>query len=282
MAGITIQDSESLGLYLRDISSSKPLSGEEEVRLAKKIKAGDQRAREKLVAANLRFVVRVAKQFQNRGIPLADLISAGNMGLMNAVEKFDGTRGIKFISYAVWWIRQGIQKSLAEDSRVVRLPNNRVGLLHSISRASGKLQQIQEDSPGSDAIADLLGIPVEMVQDTLSRSREAKSLDTPLQNDAEYSLMQMIVDEKQEAPDAMAVESSVRQQVDLVLETLDEREARVLRLHFGLGGKEPKTLESIGKILHLSRERIRQIKEKALKRLRLARRRAKLEPLRIS
>lgn len=143
MAGITIQDSESLELYLRDISSSKPLSAEEEVRLARKIKAGDQRARDKLVAANLRLVVRVARQYQNRGIPLANLISAGNMGLMNAVERFDGARGVKFISYAMWWIRQSIQKSLAEDSRVVRLPNNRVGLLHSISRVSRKLQPLR-------------------------------------------------------------------------------------------------------------------------------------------
>ena len=245
MAGIMIQDSESLDLYLRDIASSEPLSGEEEIELARKIRRGNQRARDKLVSANLRFVVSVAREYQNHGVPLADLISAGNMGLMTAAERFDGTRGFKFISYAVWWIRQAIHQSLAQDSRVVRLPINRIDLLHNISKVS----------------------------------RDVWSLDASFKEDDDHSLLHVLPDNTQSSPDNQVVEESVRNQVEMVLETLDGREAEVLRLYFGLGDEEPMTLEEIGVRFNLTRERVRQIKEKALRRLRHPRRRAQLEPL---
>ena len=279
MAGIMIQDSESLDLYLRDIASSEPLSSEEEIELARRIRKGDQRSRDKLVAANLRFVVSVAREYQNRGVPLADLISAGNMGLMTAAERFDGTRGFKFISYAVWWIRQAIHQSLAQDSRVVRLPINRIDLLHNISKVSRELRQAQEAEPEPETIARELGVSVEMVQDTLLRARDVWSLDASFREDDDHSLLHVLPDNTQSAPDIEVVEDSVRDQVGMVLESLDEREAEVLRLYFGLGDEESLTLEEIGVRFNLTRERVRQIKEKALHRLRHPRRRAKLEPL---
>ncbi len=279
MAGIMIQDSESLDLYLRDIASSEPLSGAEEIELAKKIRKGCQRSRDKLVAANLRFVVSVAREYQNHGVPLADLISAGNMGLMTAAERFDGTRGFKFISYAVWWIRQAIHQSLAQDSRVVRLPINRIDLLHNISKVSRELRQSNEKEPEPEVIAKELGVSVEMVQDTLMRARDVWSLDASFREDDDHSLLHILPDGTQKAPDEEVVEDSVRVQVEDILESLDDREAEVLRLYFGLGDEEPLTLEEIGVRFNLTRERVRQIKEKALRRLRHPRRRAALEPL---
>ena len=279
MAGIMIQDSESLDLYLRDIASSEPLAGDEEIELAQRIRKGDQRARDKLVAANLRFVVSVAREYQNHGVPLADLISAGNMGLMTAAERFDGTRGFKFISYAVWWIRQAIHQSLAQDSRVVRLPINRIDLLHNISKVSRELRQSQETEPEPEVIAKELGVSVEMVQDTLMRARDVWSLDASFREDEDHSLLHVLADQTQSAPDTDVVEGSVRDQVAMVLESLDRREAEVLRLYFGLADEEPLTLEEIGARFNLTRERVRQIKEKALRRLRHPRRRTQLEPL---
>jgi RNA polymerase primary sigma factor len=274
-----IQDSGSLDLYLRDIASSKPLSGAEEIELAKKIRKGCQQSRDKLVAANLRFVVSVAREYQNHGVPLADLISAGNMGLMTAAERFDGTRGFKFISYAVWWIRQAIHQSLAQDSRVVRLPINRIDLLHNISKVSRELRQTNEKEPEPEVIAKELGVSVEMVQDTLMRARDVWSLDASFREDDDHSLLHILADGSQKAPDEEVVENSVRVQVEDILESLDAREAEVLRLYFGLGDEEPLTLEEIGVRFNLTRERVRQIKEKALRRLRHPRRRAALEPL---
>ncbi len=279
MAGITIQDSGSLDLYLRDIAFSEPLSADEEIRLAQRISKGDQRARDKLVSANLRFVVSVAREYQNHGVPLADLISAGNMGLMTAAERFDGTRGFKFISYAVWWIRQAIHQSLAQDSRVVRLPINRIDLLNNISKVSRELRQTREGEPEPESIAKELGVSVEMVQDTLLRARDVWSLDASFREDEDHSLMHVLADESQQTPDTDVVEESVRDQVKSVLGSLDARECEVLRLYFGLGGEEPLTLEEIGVRFNLTRERVRQIKEKALRRLRHPRRRAQLEPL---
>jgi len=279
LAGIMIQDSESLDLYLRDIASSEPLSGEEEIELARQIRRGNQNARDKLVNANLRFVVSVAREYQNHGVPLADLISAGNMGLMTAAERFDGTRGFKFISYAVWWIRQAIHQSLAQDSRVVRLPINRIDLLHNISKVSRELRQSNEVEPEPEVIAKALGVSVEMVQDTLMRARDVWSLDASFKEDDDHSLLHVLPDSTQSSPDNQVVEESVRNQVEMVLETLDGREAEVLRLYFGLGDEEPMTLEEIGVRFNLTRERVRQIKEKALRRLRHPRRRAQLEPL---
>ena len=279
MAGITIQDSESLDLYLRDISSSVPLSGPEEIELSRLIKKGNQRARDQLVGANLRFVVSVAREYQNHGVPLADLISAGNVGLMTAAERFDGTRGFKFISYAVWWIRQAIHQSLAQDSRVVRLPINRIDLLHNISKISRELRQNTESEPEPEVIAKELGVSEEMVKDTLMRARDVWSLDASFKEDDDHSLMNILPDTSQQAPDTEVVEDSVKIQVEEVLESLDAREQEVLRLYFGLGDDEPMTLEEIGVRFNLTRERVRQIKEKALRRLRHPRRRALLEPL---
>ncbi len=279
MAGITIQDSDSLDLYLRDISSSKPLSGAEEIELARLIKKGNQRARDQLVSANLRFVVSVAREYQNHGVPLSDLISAGNVGLMTAAERFDGTRGFKFISYAVWWIRQAIHQSLAQDSRVVRLPINRIDLLHNISKVSRELRQNTEKEPEPEVIAKELGVSEEMVKDTLLRARDVWSLDASFKEDDEHSLINILPDTSQQAPDTEVVEDSVKIQVEEVLESLDDREQEVLRLYFGLGDDEPMTLEEIGVRFNLTRERVRQIKEKALRRLRHPRRCALLEPL---
>ncbi|MDP6775344.1 MAG: RNA polymerase sigma factor RpoD/SigA, partial [Candidatus Latescibacteria bacterium] len=199
MAGISIQDSESLDLYLRDISSSEPLAAKEEISLAQRISKGDQRARDKLVSANLRFVVSVAREYQNHGVPLSDLISAGNVGLMTAAERFDGTRGFKFISYAVWWIRQAIHQSLAQDSRVVRLPINRIDLLHNISKVSRQLRQTEESEPEPEVIAEKLGVSVEMVQDTLLRARDVWSLDASFGEDDDHSLLHVLPDRTQKA-----------------------------------------------------------------------------------
>ena len=279
MAGISIQDSESLDLYLRDISSSEPLAAKDEISLAQRIRKGDQRARDKLVSANLRFVVSVAREYQNHGVPLSDLISAGNVGLMTAAERFDGARGFKFISYAVWWIRQAIHQSLAQDSRVVRLPINRIDLLHNISKVSRQLRQSEESEPKPEVIAEKLGVSVEMVQDTLLRARDVWSLDASFREDDDHSLLHVLPDQTQKAPDIQVEDESVRTQVEMVLESLDDREAEVLRLYFGLGDEEALTLEEIGTRFSLTRERVRQIKEKALRRLRHPRRRLQLEPL---
>ncbi len=279
MAGIMIQDSESLDLYLRDIASSEPLNAETEIALAHRIRKGDQKARDRLVASNLRFVVSVAREYQNHGVPLADLISAGNMGLMTAAERFDGTRGFKFISYAVWWIRQAIHQSLAQDSRVVRLPINRIDLLHNIAKVSREIRQTEEADPDPETIAEKLGVSVDMVQDTLLRARDVWSLDASFKDDDDHSLLHILPDSSQKAPDLEVVDESVKDQVKMVLETLDAREAEVLRLYFGLGDEEAMTLEEIGTRFSLTRERVRQIKEKALRRLRHPRRRLQLEPL---
>ena len=279
MAGIMIQDSESLDLYLRDIASSEPLTAETEIALAHRIRKGDQRARDRLVASNLRFVVSVAREYQNHGVPLADLISAGNMGLMTAAERFDGTRGFKFISYAVWWIRQAIHQSLAQDSRVVRLPITRIDLLHNIAKVSREIRQSEEADPDPETIAAKLGVSVDMVQDTLLRARDVWSLDASFKDDDDHSLLHILPDSSQKAPDLEVVDESVKDQVKMVLETLDAREAEVLRLYFGLGDEEAMTLEEIGTRFSLTRERVRQIKEKALRRLRHPRRRLQLEPL---
>jgi len=279
LAGIQIQDSETLDLYLRDIATSEPLAADTEIQLAQRIKKGDQRARDRLVSANLRFVVSVAREYQNHGVPLADLISAGNVGLMTAAERFDGARGFKFISYAVWWIRQAIHQSLAQDSRVVRLPINRIDLLHNISKVSRELRQASEADPEPETIAKKLGVSVDMVKDTLLRAREVWSLDASFKEDDDHSLLHVLSDDSQKAPDIDVMDESVRDQVEDVLESLDGREAEVLRLYFGLGDDEAMTLEEIGTRFSLTRERVRQIKEKALRRLRHPRRRAQLEPL---
>ncbi len=263
------QDEEStLRLYFDDIASSKPLSREREVELAARIQDGDMVARDEMVQANLRFVVDVAKKYQNRGLSLSDLISAGNLGLLTAAERFDGTKGYKFISYAVWWIRQSILQSIAEHARTVRLPLNKVSLLKDISKASRKLGQGRESDPGIDEIAAELDVPADEVLETMLSARAVRSLDESFEEDDERSLLNILADSSQQTPDADVLRDSARLQLEEVLTSLDDRELRIIRLYFGLDGNEALTLEQIGGLMGLTRERIRQLKERALGKLR--------------
>ena len=259
---------DSLHRYLEDVASSQPLSAAEEVSLAKRIKKGDLEARAKLIEANLRFVITVAREYQNQGVPLVDLISAGNVGLIVAAERFDETRGFKFISYAVWWIRQSILQTLAEHSRVVRLPLNRVDLLRRIARYTNSKQQETSAKPKEEEIAEELGITVEQVIDTLSTGQRVLSLDATFGDDDENSLLEIMADDNQESPDEMMLQNSLEYEIHAALDTLDDREKEVIRLYFGLSGDSEMTLEEIGLQFHLTRERVRQIKEKALRKLR--------------
>ena len=272
MAGASKTDfkgvKDSLHRYLEDVASSTPLSAAEEVSLAQRIKKGDLEARAKLVEANLRFVITVAREYQNQGVPLVDLISAGNVGLIVAAERFDETKGFKFISYAVWWIRQSIQQTLAEHSRVVRLPINRVDLLRRIARYTNSKQQETSSKPQEEEIAEELGITVEQVVDTLSTGQRVLSLDATFGDDDENSLLEIMADDNQESPDEMMLKNSLEYEIHAALDTLDDREKEVIRLYFGLSGEPEMTLEEIGLQFRLTRERVRQIKEKALRKLR--------------
>ncbi len=259
-------EKNSLRLYMEDVSTSRPLSAQEEVDLASRIKKGDMEARAKLVEANLRFVITIARKYQNQGMPLEDLISAGNLGLVTAAERFDETRGFKFISYAVWWIRQSIQHTLAEHPRMVRLPINRVDLLRRIFKYINNRETSHQ--PDEEEIARKLGVSVEMVKDTLRLARNVRSLDATFGDDKDNSLMNQVVDENQESPDAQSMRNSLVRQIEVALDSLDEREREVIKLYFGLDGTHGMTLEQIGSKFGLTRERIRQIKEKALGRLR--------------
>lgn len=259
---------DSLGSYLGEIANSSPLSSSEEVDLARRIKSGDEGARNALVEANLRFVVSVAKEYQNRGVPLADLISAGNMGLITAAERFDENKGFKFISYAVWWIRQAILQTLAEQSRTVRLPLNKIGLLYKISKAARLLQQERTDDPNPEDIANELDVSVEDVRETMMCGRSVRSLDATFKEEEDHSLLDILPDERQESPENLVMRGCLRGQIDTALGSLVGREAEILRLYFGLDGEEPMTLDQIGIRFGLTRERVRQIKEKALHRLR--------------
>jgi len=259
---------DSLGSYLGDIAHSHPLSGPQEVLLAQRIKAGDENARNKLVEANLRFVVSVAKQYQKRGVPLPDLISSGNMGLITAAERFDEEKGFKFISYAVWWIRQAMLQTLAEQSRTVRLPLNKVGLLYKISKASRKLAQEQADAPDPADIAAQLDVTVEEVKETILQGRSVQSLDASFREEEEQSLLDILPDDRQESPEIGVLKGCLRTQVESALDSLVGREAEIISLYFGLDGEESMTLDQIGTRFSLTRERVRQIKEKALHRLR--------------
>ena len=259
---------DSLGSYLAEIAHSEPLSSADEIDLARKIKQGDERARNRLVEANLRFVVSVAKEYQNRGVPLADLISAGNVGLITAAERFDEKKGFKFISYAVWWIRQAILQTLAEQSRTVRLPLNKIGLLYKISKASRLLQQERADAPRPEAIAEQLDVPVDEVKETLMCGRSVRSLDATFREEEDQSLLDVLPDDRQESPDNQVMRGCLRGQIDSALSGLVGRESEILRLYYGLDGEEPMTLDQIGGRFGLTRERVRQIKEKALHRLR--------------
>jgi RNA polymerase primary sigma factor len=263
-------EDRSLDLYLREIGETPLINAQEEVRLAKRIKQGDQIALEKLTKANLRFVVSVAKQYQNQGLSLADLINEGNIGLIKAAKRFDETRGFKFISYAVWWIRQAILQALAEQSRIVRLPLNRVGTLHKIGKISSSLEQEYGREPSPDEIAKELELSAVEVSDTLKISNSHLSLDAPFSISEDNSLMDVLEDEFQPAPDEDLLSESLRLEIEKALDSLSAREAEVINLYFGLNSEKALTLEEIGARFNLTRERVRQIKEKAIRRLRHA------------
>lgn len=263
-------EDRSLDLYLREIGETPLINASEEVALAKRIRQGDQKALEKLTKANLRFVVSVAKQYQNQGLSLADLINEGNIGLIKAAKRFDETRGFKFISYAVWWIRQAILQSLAEQSRIVRLPLNRVGTLHKIGKVSSSLQQEFGREPSANEIAKELSLTEGEVSDTLKISNSHLSLDAPFSVSEDNSLIDILEDEDQPSPDESLLSDSLRVEIEKALDTLTPREAEVINLYFGLNHEKPLTLEEIGARFSLTRERVRQIKEKAIRRLRHA------------
>ena len=263
------REERTVSLYFDDIATSTPLSREREVALSVRIQEGDFQARNELVEANLRFVVEVAKRYQNRGFSLSELISAGNLGLVTAAERFDGSRGYKFISYAVWWIRQSILQTIAEQGRTVRLSYNRQNLLMEISRASQRLGRGQDRPPEVEAIAAELGMSVETVMETILSARTVCSLDKPFEESSnESTLLSVLADTNQESPDAEALHESTRRRLESVLNNLDAREQRIIRLYYGLNGGGSLTLEQIGGRLHLTRERMRQIKERALGKLR--------------
>jgi len=263
-------EDRSLDLYLREIGETPLITAQQEVALAKRIKLGDQDALEKLTKANLRFVVSVAKQYQNQGLSLADLINEGNIGLIKAAKRFDETRGFKFISYAVWWIRQAILQALAEQSRIVRLPLNRVGTLHKIGKISSSLEQEYGREPSPDEIAKELELSAVEVSDTLKISNTHLSLDAPFSISEDNSLMDVLEDEFQPAPDEDLLSESLRLEIERALDSLSSREAEVINLYFGLNSEKALTLEEIGARFNLTRERVRQIKEKAIRRLRHA------------
>ena len=273
----TASDEGSLDQYLRDISVYPLITREQEVELAKRIRKTDQEALDTLVRSNLRFVVSVAKKYQNQGVSLSDLINEGNLGLIRAAHKFDETKGIKFISYAVWWIRQAILQALAEQSRIVRVPLNRAGTLHRIGkRASSLLQELGRE-PTHEEIAEGMDITEEEVAKTMSISQTHLSLDAPMTPGEDNKLLDYLPDTLNPTPDEQTLEKALTDAVQESLSQLKEREAKILRLYFGLGESEPMTLEEIGAVLGITRERVRQIKEKALSRLRHASRKRALE-----
>jgi RNA polymerase primary sigma factor len=262
-----ISEESSLALYLKEISKNKTLSLEEEAVLAVRIRDDDRKALEKLVKANLRFVVSVCRNYQNQGLPLSDLINEGNLGLIRAARRFDEKKNFKFISYAVWWIRQAILQALAEQSRIIKLPLNRVGTIHKIGKTQSKLEQKLRRLPMIEEIAQELQIDIEEVQETIKIGNTHMSLDAPLQQGEDAKLIDMLQDENQERPDDGVLDISLQVEIDKTLDTLSEREKEVVKLYFGIGEDTAHTLEEIGQRFNLTRERVRQIKEKALRRL---------------
>lgn len=264
---ITNRESASLDKYLQEIGKEDLITVEEEVELAQRIRKGDQKALEKLTRANLRFVVSVAKQYQNQGLSLPDLINEGNLGLIKAAEKFDETRGFKFISYAVWWIRQSILQALAEQSRIVRLPLNQVGSLNKINKAFSRFEQENERRPSPEELADTLDLPAEKVADTLRVSGRHISVDAPFVEGEDNSLLDVLVNDDSPVADKTLINESLSTEVERALSTLTERERDIIKSFFGINTQEM-TLEEIGEQFGLTRERVRQIKEKAIRRLR--------------
>ena len=263
---ITNRESASLDKYLQEIGREELISVAAEVELAGRIRNGDKAALEKLTRANLRFVVSVAKQYQNQGLSLPDLINEGNLGLIKAAEKFDETRGFKFISYAVWWIRQSILQALAEQSRIVRLPLNQVGSLNKINKAFSRFEQEHERKPSAEELANELGLDVDKVADTLKMSGRHVSVDAPFVEGEDNSLLDVMPNDDSPIADRGLINESLSREIDRALATLTPREADIIRKFFGIGVPE-KTLEEIGEEFHLTRERVRQIKEKAIRRL---------------
>jgi RNA polymerase primary sigma factor len=264
---VTNREAVSLDKYLHEIGKVELLTAEEEVTLARKIKEGDQEALAKLVKANLRFVVSVAKQYQNQGLSLPDLINEGNVGLIKAAQRFDETRGFKFISYAVWWIRQSILQALAEQARIVKLPLNKIGSINKVNRALAELEQRFEREPTIEELSEQLELAPEDIKEALRGNNRHLSMDAPISPDEDSSMYDVLLSPDSPMPDKGLLNESLRREIERALSTLTPREANIIRLYFGLNGKHPLTLEEIGEEFDLTRERVRQIKEKALKRL---------------
>lgn len=266
---VTNRETASLDKYLQEIGRVDLITAEQEVELARRIKQGDQAALEKLTKANLRFVVSVSKQYQNQGLTLPDLINEGNLGLIKAAQRFDETRGFKFISYAVWWIRQSILQALAEQSRIVRLPLNKIGSINKINKTFSRLEQEFERPPSADELAEVLELSVEEVKASLQNSGRHVSMDAPLKDgdDSSSSMYEVMSGDDIPSPEDGLMRNSLRKEIERSLSTLTSREADVIRLYFGLNGEHPMTLEEIGERFDLTRERVRQIKEKAIRRL---------------
>ncbi|BDQ04403.1 MAG: sigma-70 family RNA polymerase sigma factor [Ignavibacterium sp.] len=265
---ITNREAASLDKYLSEIAKEPLLTAEDEIELAIKIRNGDTAALERLIKSNLRFVVSVAKQYQNQGLSLGDLINEGNVGLMKAARRFDETRGFKFISYAVWWIRQSILQALAEQSRIVRLPLNRVGTLNKIGKAYSHLEQEFEREPSPEELANALEMDVEEISDVMKMTGKPMSMDAPFNQNEENSLHDVLVNDDLPSPDDELMTESLKEEIKRALNVLNEREKEVLKLYFGIDNDQPLTLEEIGEKFNLTRERVRQIKEKAIRKLR--------------
>lgn len=264
---VTNRDTLSLDKYLQEIGKVELISPEKEVELAKRIKKGDQEALEILIKSNLRFVVSVSKQYQNQGLSLPDLINEGNLGLIKAAERFDETRGFKFISYAVWWIRQSILQALAEQARIVRLPLNKIGSINKINKAFNKLEQEFQREPTIEEVAHLMDSKPEIIEDSLNFSNIHVSMDAPLRDEEANNLYDVMLNEDSLVPDEALMDDSLRIEIERSLSTLAYRESEILRYYYGLNNNQPHTLEEIGNEFGLTRERVRQIKEKAIKKL---------------
>lgn len=265
---VTNRESKSLDKYLQDISKIPLITADEEVELAQRIKKGDQKALDKLTKSNLRFVVSVAKQYQNQGLKLPDLINEGNAGLVKAAKRFDETRGFKFISYAVWWIRQAILQALAEQSRIVRLPLNKIGSISKINKAYSHLEQKHQRPPSPHEIANNLDLSVENVKQSMKISGKHVSMDAPFKEGEDSNLYDVIKSSESPRPDSQLIEKSLNVEVNRALDTLSEKEAEVIRSYYGISQKHPKSLQEIGDLFGLTRERVRQIKEKGIRKLR--------------
>ncbi|MCK4569604.1 MAG: sigma-70 family RNA polymerase sigma factor [Bacteroidales bacterium] len=264
---VTNRETASLDKYLQEIGKVELITADEEVALAQRIKQGDRIALEKLTKANLRFVVSVSKQYQNQGLSLPDLINEGNLGLIKAAQRFDETRGFKFISYAVWWIRQSILQALAEQSRIVRLPLNKIGSINKINKAYARLEQEHEREPNVGEIATLLEITENEVKESMKNSGRHISMDAPLIQDEDNNMYDVLRSDESSTPESQLLYESLKKEIDRAISTLTPREADVIRLYFGLNSKHPMTLEEIGEKFDLTRERVRQIKEKGIRRL---------------